>query len=97
MAISPKPYTTTFTTLPPADCPSTAIAGKETKKKQVYKLEPKQGKEEWLSVVFKGTHGKQELKEDRNTLAKNNLIIEEIAKEDIPEDAEVFSVDDTWE
>lgn len=70
---------------------------KETKKKQVYKLEPKQGKEEWLSVVFKGTHGKQELKEDRNTLAKNNLIIEEIAKEDIPEDAEVFSVDDTWE
>lgn len=69
---------------------------KKTEQKRIFKLEPKQGKEEYLHVVFKGTHGKQELKENNNTLGTDNLIIEEIDQKDISEDAEIVTVDDEW-
>lgn len=70
---------------------------KKTDQKQIYKLRPKQGEDDYLRAVFKGTHGTQELKEDKRTLATSNLIIEEIDEKDIPEDADIFTVDDTWE
>lgn len=69
---------------------------KKTKDKAVFMLEPHQGKDEYFYVTFKGTHGSQELKETKNALATENLIIDEISEKDIPENADIKTVKEEW-
>ena len=67
---------------------------KKTEQKQVYKLEPNEGQDDYFTTYFRGTHGTQERKETKNVLKEDNLIIEEIKKEDIPKNAKIRTLDD---
>ena len=67
---------------------------KDTEEKQVYQLEPHEGKDDYFTVYFRGTHGSQDTKENKKVIQEKNLIIKEIAKEDIPENAKVVTLDE---
>lgn len=68
---------------------------KKAEQKQIYKLDANEGEDDYFMVYFKGTHGIQELKETKDALQEENLIIEEIDEKDIPKDAYVMTLDDS--
>ncbi len=62
---------------------------KSSNEKQIFMLNPGGGGESYFKVYFRGTHGSQEKKERKSVIAKENVMIEEISKEEIPENANI--------